>query len=287
VPAVEPDVQGATTIREQLDRHRSLAVCAGCHAKIDPPGFALESFDVIGGQRDRYRSIGEGLDAPRGKIDPFIGIQFKLGPKVDPSGALPDGRKFKEISEFQVLLAAEPQRLLKNLAEQLCIYSTGRPIGFGDRAEIAALVDRTQKKGGGVRTLIHELVQSKLFLPSGPPDKSKPLPTGPAKPTLTRAKPTLPNSALSAKLTNPARPSSCLCRTPSHRRPMRIRRLGGSKPIVSSACRMPTGLTTCAMLWNRRPKFSCRCRRGASGDHTRLRLGAIESDGAAESKVFA
>ena len=51
IPAVEPNVRGATTIREQLDKHRADASCAGCHAKMDPPGFALESFDVIGGLR--------------------------------------------------------------------------------------------------------------------------------------------------------------------------------------------------------------------------------------------
>src|SRR5262249_8636909 len=66
IPAVEPDVRGATTIREQLDKHRSQAVCASCHAKIDPPGFALEEFDVIGGRRARYRSLGTGDPAPRG-----------------------------------------------------------------------------------------------------------------------------------------------------------------------------------------------------------------------------
>src|SRR5262249_2168773 len=65
VPAIEPDVRGVKTIREQLDRHRRDASCAACHAKIDPPGFALESFDVIGGQRARYRSLGMGDPAPR------------------------------------------------------------------------------------------------------------------------------------------------------------------------------------------------------------------------------
>src|SRR5438270_8554441 len=60
VPAVEPDTRGATTIREQLARHRTLESCAACHAKIDPPGFALESFDVMGGWRDRYRALAEG-----------------------------------------------------------------------------------------------------------------------------------------------------------------------------------------------------------------------------------
>ncbi len=57
VPAIEPDIRGAKTIREQLDKHRSNESCASCHAKMDPPGFALESFDVIGGWRENYRSL--------------------------------------------------------------------------------------------------------------------------------------------------------------------------------------------------------------------------------------
>ena len=163
VAAVEPDVRGTTTVREQLEKHRSDKSCAGCHAKIDPAGFALEAFDVIGGQRTRYRSIGSGDEAPRGVIDPFIGISFKLGPTVDASGVLPDERKFADFRELQTLLAADPARLLKNLAQQLAIYSTGRDLAFSDRDEIAGIVARTQQQGGGIRTLIHELAGSALF----------------------------------------------------------------------------------------------------------------------------
>ena len=163
IPAIEPDVRGAKTIREQLDKHRADTACAACHAKIDPPGFALESFDVIGGWRTRYRSIGAGEPAPRVAIDPFINISFKLGPPVDASGVLPDERKFSGINQFQELLAADSGRLLKNMAQQFTVYSTGRDVAFGDRDQIAGIVDRTQKKGGGIRTLLHEVVQSKLF----------------------------------------------------------------------------------------------------------------------------
>ena len=163
IPAIEPDVRGTKTIREQLDKHRADATCAACHAKMDPPGFALESFDVIGGWRDRYRSIGDGDPAPRGSIDPFIGISFKLGPPVDASGVLPDERSFKEITEFQSLLAADSTRLLKNLAEQFAIYGTGRDITFSDRDQISGIVANTRKNGGGLRTVIHEVVQSSLF----------------------------------------------------------------------------------------------------------------------------
>jgi hypothetical protein len=163
IPAVEPDVRGAVTIREQLAKHRADVTCASCHAKIDPPGFALEAFDVIGGQRSRYRSIGEGDPAPRGKIDPFIPIYFKLGPPVDPSGVLPDGREFKDVLEFQQLMAGEEKLLLRNLARQFTIYSTGRDLAFGDREAIDAIVDKTLQNGGGIRALIHQVVQSELF----------------------------------------------------------------------------------------------------------------------------
>ena len=156
-------VRGATTIRELLEKHRSNQACASCHAKIDPPGFALEAFDVIGGQRTRYRSIGTGDKAPRGSIDPFIGIGFKLGPAVDPSGTTTDGRAFKDILEFQALLSADAAKLLRNMAEQFIRYAIGREIEFSDRDDIAGLVERAQKQGGGLRTLIHELVTSSLF----------------------------------------------------------------------------------------------------------------------------
>jgi hypothetical protein len=163
IPAVEPDVRGTTTIREQLARHRADASCAACHAKIDPPGFALEEFDVIGGQRTRYRSLGTGDPAPRGSIDPFIGIGFRLGPKVDASGVTVGGKGFNGMVEFQALLAADRDALLTNLARQLTTYAVGRGASFADRDDLATIVARANKSGGGVRTLIHEIVQSPLF----------------------------------------------------------------------------------------------------------------------------
>lgn len=163
VPAVEPDVRGATTIRELLDKHRNEASCAACHAKLDPAGFALESFDVIGGLRTRYRSLENGDPAPRGRIDPFIGISFKLGPQVDPSGEWPDGSKFADIRELQTQLASDRRALLKNLAEKFLVYATGREIAFRDRDAVQAIVTAADKKGGGVRTLLHEVIQSSLF----------------------------------------------------------------------------------------------------------------------------
>ena len=53
VAAIDPDIRGATTIRQQLAKHSNQESCASCHRKMDPPGFALESFDVMGGWRVR------------------------------------------------------------------------------------------------------------------------------------------------------------------------------------------------------------------------------------------
>lgn len=163
VAAIEPDVRGATTIREQLAKHRDHAACASCHANIDPPGFALEAFDVIGGFRQRYRSIGDGDPAERGSIDPFIPISFRWGPAVDASGTLPDGHAFANITEYQHLLAADAPRLLRNLARQWMVYATGRELRFSDRAAIDTIVNRTLQAGGGLRTLLHEVIASPLF----------------------------------------------------------------------------------------------------------------------------
>ena len=82
---------------------------------------------------------------------------------MEPTGQLPDGREFQDIAELQRLLTADPRPLLTNLAKQLAVYSTGREILFSDRDRIAAIVAATEKHGGGLRTLIHQLVQSELF----------------------------------------------------------------------------------------------------------------------------
>ena len=118
---------------------------------------------MIGGFRTRYRSIGEGDKPERGPIDPFINIKFKLGQAVDPSGVMLGDKQFKDIQELQAILASNPERLLKNLLEQFAVYSTGRPIAFSDRDQIANLVESTMKNKAGVRTLLQEFVQSEMF----------------------------------------------------------------------------------------------------------------------------
>jgi mono/diheme cytochrome c family protein len=159
VEAVEPDIRGATTIRQQLAKHRERAECAGCHAKIDPPGFALESFDVIGGWRDYYRSVGQGGPAVvNGRT-----MRYKRGPDVDSADVLPDGSRFANIDEFRRLLLRDKGQLARALAEKLLTYATGGPPMRADRPAVEAIVEKARAKDYGFRTLVHEVVQSPVF----------------------------------------------------------------------------------------------------------------------------
>ena len=163
VPAVEPDIRGAVTIRQQLDKHRTLETCNACHAKIDPAGFALENFDVMGGWRDRYRSEAGG-ELARGIAKSGQKFAFHYALPVDASGELPDGRKFRDIRDLKTLLLADEKQLARNLARQLAVYATGATIRFADREPIEQILERASSSHYGVRSLIHELVQSELFL---------------------------------------------------------------------------------------------------------------------------
>jgi mono/diheme cytochrome c family protein len=163
VPAVEPDIRGATTIREQLAKHRTLETCNACHRNIDPAGFALESFDVMGAWRDRYRAVGD-IKPVKGIGHNGIYYHFGLGPSVDSSGELPDGRKFDDVRQLKQCLAHDDAQLARNLARQLIVYSTGAPIRFSDRPELAKILNKNRSEGYAVRSLIHDIVQSDLFL---------------------------------------------------------------------------------------------------------------------------
>jgi cytochrome c5/histone H3/H4 len=159
VEAVEPDIRGATTIRNQLAKHRALPECSSCHAKIDPPGFALENFDVIGGWRDRYRSIGAGEPA----IVDGRKMRYLFGPPVEAADVLPDGRSFRNIDEYKQLLLADRDQLARGLAEKLLTYATGAAPTTVDQPEIEAIVARTRDRNYGFRSLVHEVVQSGVF----------------------------------------------------------------------------------------------------------------------------
>jgi len=167
VPAFEPDTRGASTIRAQLDKHRALASCASCHTRMDPPGFALENFDVIGGWRERYRaergSNVERGDIPKGKFKGRDIWEYRLGLAVDASGKLADGREFKDIDEFKQRLMKREDQVARNVTRNLLVYATGAGVQFADREVVEEILDRLKSRGGGLRSLVHEIVQSRTF----------------------------------------------------------------------------------------------------------------------------
>jgi hypothetical protein len=166
VGSIEPDIRGAKTIREQLDLHRHIEACATCHSKIDPPGFALENFDVIGGWRDRYRI----MPAPGKKAD-TVAVRgdttqrrVAVGPAVDASYTLENGATFHDVDEFRTLLLKDKEQIARCLAGKLLVYATGAGIQFSDRPVVAEIVTESQAKNYGLRTMIHDVVQSRVFL---------------------------------------------------------------------------------------------------------------------------
>lgn len=162
IPGVEPDIRGATTLRELLAKHRNSESCQACHEMIDPPGFALESFDPIGGWRDRFRSLGEG-EKPAQVHAGSKRIQWKVGPPVDASGQLQDGRDFAGYVEFRDLVAQDRPLLAKAFVTKLLTFATGREMGFSDRPEINQIVAKSGETGYGLRDLVLLAVSSEIF----------------------------------------------------------------------------------------------------------------------------
>ena len=163
VPGIEPDIRGATTILEQLEKHRNTPSCNGCHKLIDPPGVALESFDVIGGFRTNYRALISMKDKDNLKRQKVTHKLIKNGPPVVVKGELGEGKSFSDIHEFRKLLLQDLDGIARNVIEKLVIYSTGSEIGFADRLDLIKLVTQARKNNYGFKSIIKDLIKSRIF----------------------------------------------------------------------------------------------------------------------------
>lgn len=141
VEPLDPDSRDAKTIREQLQKHRETASCYDCHRKIDPLGFALENYDAIGHWREKYNA-----DA-----------------KVDPSGELPNGKTFADITGLKAVLVEQKDQFARALTEKLLAYATGRRIAPSDRPHIDAIVAASRDQGYGFRDLLKTIAASEPF----------------------------------------------------------------------------------------------------------------------------
>jgi len=162
IQPVEPDVRGAKTLREQLALHRGSGSCAACHARFDPYGFALESFDVTGRFRKSYR-------VPDPEVIALPSHQrkgrstWREGLPVDASGQTPDGQGFAGIGELRKLLSNNPESLACGVTRHLVTYATGAPASRFDQPAIDRIVKSAAADDCGLRSLVHALVQSELF----------------------------------------------------------------------------------------------------------------------------
>jgi mono/diheme cytochrome c family protein len=140
VPPIEPDIRGATTIRQQLEKHRNVQACADCHAKIDPLGYALEAYDPIGHFRSAYPN----------------------GAAIDTTGEY-RGQTISSPADIRTYLVDHPELLAHNLAHRLLTYALGRPLGFADQPALRRLQSDWKAKNYTLRELIHLIAICELL----------------------------------------------------------------------------------------------------------------------------
>jgi mono/diheme cytochrome c family protein len=134
-PAEKP-----VSMRAQLEQHRANPNCAGCHARMDPLGFALEHFDAIGAWREKDGELA-----------------------IDSSGSLPDGRSFAGFNELLATLKADPAAFTECLAEKMLTYALGRGLERADRKAVRAIAKRVANEDYRFSALVLEIVRSAPF----------------------------------------------------------------------------------------------------------------------------
>lgn len=154
VPAITPDTRGAKTIRDLMAAHTKEESCAGCHRKLDPPGFLLENFDAIGKWRDNYPVHTTGPDGKTVTTD---------GPAIDAAAAFPDGTAMRDITDLKRYVVAHIDGFAGCVAEKLFLYGTGRVPNYAERKKLRFASDRVLAEKGGFRDLLLAVVELEEF----------------------------------------------------------------------------------------------------------------------------
>lgn len=149
VEPLSPDLRGVKSLKEQLAVHRDQEACSSCHRKIDPMGFALESFDPIGRIRDAY---------------PKIDKKARTAPPIDTTAVLANGQEIKNVDEFKAMLLDREQQIAHSLTEKMLTYASGRLLETTDRGEVNRITSELSKNGYRLRDLVHLVVSSDIFL---------------------------------------------------------------------------------------------------------------------------
>ncbi|HEY7310825.1 MAG TPA: DUF1592 domain-containing protein [Gemmataceae bacterium] len=140
VPELKEEKRLTGSLRQVMEMHRANAVCASCHQKMDPIGFAFENFDAVGAWRDR-----DGKAA------------------IDPSGTLPGGRSFKGPAELKTILKGKKDLFGRCLTEKMLTYALGRGLEHYDRCAVDKILDALSKNEYRFSVLVRGVVHSDPF----------------------------------------------------------------------------------------------------------------------------
>ena len=142
VPEIEESKEAMenASFRERLELHRDKPDCSGCHAKMDPIGFAFENFDAVGKWRTHDGTF-----------------------KIDPSGKLPDGRGFDGPSSLRNYLLTG-DAFVKSLSEKMLTYALGRGLDYYDQCAIEKIVNRVKNTDYKFSSMIKGIIFSDPFL---------------------------------------------------------------------------------------------------------------------------
>jgi hypothetical protein len=141
VPPLDESALGTSaTVREQLEKHRSNALCASCHSKMDPLGFGLENYDAIG----RWRTLD-------GKLP------------IDSAGVLPDGKTFSTPAELKQILKSNPDVFVRCLVQKMLVFALGRGLESYDQRAVDQITRNVAAGGYRFSKLIEEIVNSAPF----------------------------------------------------------------------------------------------------------------------------
>ncbi len=144
VPPLEPEngtkVHKELNVRDKLEQHRLDPACASCHARIDPLGFALESFDAVGKWREKYET----------------------GDEIDASGKI-DGTEFVGPARFKNVVVRENSRFVKAFVEHTMKYALGRQLHYSDEPEIRRVAAAVVEEDHRFLSVVKQVVLSDMF----------------------------------------------------------------------------------------------------------------------------
>jgi len=156
-PANVPELASASdkplAVKEIIEMHQRKAQCSSCHRKLDPIGFGLENFDLLGRWRDLevVGNIGKKANTKSEKIP------------VRAQGNFPNQREFRNHKEFRTGLLEQNDLLARSITEGLLSYGLGRHVEFSDEQAVDEILKQSQPDGYRVADLIHAIVRHPVF----------------------------------------------------------------------------------------------------------------------------